>query len=56
MSIVKDEALNINELELFDAVVRWAGHQCAPKGCGVEKITMCDVCKAHLLDYFHFLY
>jgi len=26
---VKEESLNIRELELFDAVIRWAKRQCA---------------------------
>ena len=28
-AIVKEEDLNIREVELFDVVARWAGHQCA---------------------------
>lgn len=29
LDIVKEEDLNIRELELFNAVARWDGHQCA---------------------------
>jgi len=31
LSIVKQESLNIRELELFDAVIRWAKIQCIQK-------------------------
>ena len=40
MSIVKDGALNINELELFDAVVRWAEHQCTQREYEIKRTTM----------------
>ena len=40
LSIVKDGALNINELELFDAVVRWAEHQCTQRGYGIKRTAM----------------
>jgi len=29
LAIVKEEVLNIREVELFDAVIRWAKRQCA---------------------------
>ena len=31
LSIVKDEAMNISELNLFDAVVRWTRFHCAQR-------------------------
>jgi len=31
LSIMKEESLNIREVELFDAVVRWAKRQCTQR-------------------------
>ena len=40
LSIVKDDALNINELELFDAVIRWAKIQCTRREYEIKRTTM----------------
>jgi len=43
LSIVKEEALNIRELELFDAVKRWAGRQCTQKELEINGTNMREV-------------
>ncbi len=40
LSIVKEEALNIREVELFDAVVRWAKRQCNEKELEINGTNM----------------
>lgn len=42
-SIVKDEALTINEVKLFDAVKRWAGRQCTKKELKINGANMRQV-------------
>lgn len=43
LSVVKDEALNIRELELFDAIVHWAEHQCSQRDLEVNGTNMREV-------------
>ena len=36
LAILKEEALNIRELELFDAVMRWAKRQCVQNDLAIS--------------------
>jgi len=42
-SIMKNDALNIRELELFDAVVRWANRQCFNRDLEINGTNMRQV-------------
>ena len=46
--VVKEVGLNIRELELFDAVKRWARHQCAQSGLEINGTHMREV---YILEY-----
>jgi len=48
LSIVKEDTLNISELELFDAVKRWARHQCTQRGLEINGTHMREV---NILEY-----
>jgi len=55
LSIVKEEALNIREVELFDAVVRWAKRQCSEQeleinGTNMRKV-IAEIIKFIILKY-----
>ncbi len=46
LTIVKEGALNIRELELFDAVIRWAKRQCTERnqeinGTNMRQVIIC---------------
>ena len=43
LTIVKEGALNIRELELFDAVIRWAKHQCTERNLEINGTNMRQV-------------
>jgi len=43
LEIVKDQALNISELELFDTLVRWAGNQCTQNNLEINGTNMRQV-------------
>ncbi len=53
-SIAKDGALNVRELELFDAVVLWAKRQCTQRDLEVNGTNMRQVITniVHLINYF----
>ena len=48
LSIVKEDTLNISELELFDAVKRWARYQCTQRGLEINGTHMREV---YILEY-----
>ncbi len=54
MSIVKDEAMNISELKLFDTVVRWAGYQCAQRDLQMNGANMRQVQLVVYSNVFYF--
>ena len=43
LAIVKEKVLYITELELFDAVKRWAGRQCAQRELEINGTNMRQV-------------
>jgi len=40
LAIVKEDALHIRELELFDGVIRWAKHQCFQRDLEINGMNM----------------
>lgn len=50
LAIVKEKVLSVSELELFEAVKRWAGRQCAQRELEINGTNMRQV--SYKLIYF----